>query len=178
MAVMCDWLHLLTDDNGQVHNPWTKGTRISVVEIGCGNGKLCRLLSDLRLIVTGVDITDGPYDRKGYKFQELDICRVPWPFDDDYTDYCLCFDVLEHIAQENINNILKEMGRISRNIILKVACSGEPPLHLCVKSVGWWLNQLVVNCPDFAWRLVRTFNMYPDNDVVTYAPLFYGRKVF
>lgn len=181
MAVICDWLHLLKDENGNRHNPWRKRKLTSVIEVGCGNGKLCRLLSDLKFEVTGIDIVDGPYERgEGYEFFTFDITQTPWlirrkgtykPF-----DYCISFDVLEHIAEAHIPDVLQEMGRTARNIILKVACTGEPPLHLCVRSAGWWLNQLTVHLPNFNWEVVRLYNMYPDNAEIKCAPLFYGKK--
>ncbi len=175
MAVLCDWLHLLRYEDGTVHEPWTKRPKISVIEIGCGNGKLCSLLSSLTFNVTGIDIANGPYERKGYEFGIGDIAKQTMLATNQF-DYCISFDVLEHISESCIPFALEEMGRIAKNIILKVACSGEPPLHLCVKSVGWWTNQLTVYLPSFSWEIVRLYNMYPDNELQTFAPLFYGKK--
>lgn len=180
MAVLCDWLHLLRYEDGTVHDARSNRPKISIIEIGCGNGKLCHLLSCLTFDVTGMDITDGPYERKGYKFFSLDVTAERWSeyieIPDKYYDYCLSFDVLEHIPEKDVPGVLKEMGRIAKNIIFKVACSGEPPLHLCVKSAGWWLNQLTIYLPKFSWEIVRLYNMYPDNEKETFAPLFYGKK--
>ena len=180
LAVLCDWLHLLRYEDGTVHEPWSKRPKISVIEIGCGNGKLCNLLSSLTFDVTGIDIVDGPYERKGYKFKTLDFAnamsspKVNWTKEE--FDYCISFDVLEHISEKDVSYALTNMGHIAKNIILKVACSGEPPLHLCVKSVGWWLNQLTIYLPNFSWEIVRLYNMYPENELQTFAPLFYGKK--
>jgi SAM-dependent methyltransferase len=195
VKVMCDWLHLLRDARGEVHNPWTDKP-ISVLELGCGNGKLCDLLSSMKLDVTGVDITDGLYDRSNYKFIKHDLTEFPYPFKDGEFDYCINFDVMEHLPENKISGVLREMARVGRGIITKIACSGSPPLHITVKSPGWWLNQLIVNCPDFSWRLLRNCERICQNikgqeyfieqmtDVrpimanvkITYAPLFYGKR--
>ena len=60
MAILCDWLHLLRYEDGTVHEPWTKRPKISVIEIGCGNGKLCSLLSSLTFDVLGTDEHECP----------------------------------------------------------------------------------------------------------------------
>jgi SAM-dependent methyltransferase len=194
----CDWLHLLRDRRGEVHNPWTD-TPIRVVELGCGNGILCALLSDMSFDVTGVDIYEGKivYERKGYNFIEHDLTETPYPFfKDNEFDYCLSFDFLEHIPEESIAGILKEMARISRGIFVKVSCHGIPPLHITIKTPGWWLNQLTTNCPDFSWRLLRNVERiavddgrtgstvatssdirpFENGEKITYAPLFYGKR--
>jgi SAM-dependent methyltransferase len=173
LAVLYDWFHLLTFENGAQHDPWFE-QQISIIEIGCGNGKLCRLLSDLRFDVAGIDITGGPYDHDGYGFNEVDLIKCPWSwpaYKQDW-DYALCFDVLEHIEPKYMDNVLIEMSKIAKNIILKVACWGEPPLHICVESPGWWLNQLLHNCPDFDWQMIRN-HITPKG----MSPIFYGKKV-
>jgi len=198
MAMACDWLHLLTSKNGIRHDPWAEPV-ISVVEIGCGNGRLCDLLSGMSLDVTGVDIfdNDAVYNRERYKFIKQDLIQTPYPFKDNEFDYCLSFDVLEHLPPEAIAPALKEMGRISSNIFLAVSCTGGRPLHLTVKTPGWWLDRLIENCPDFSWRILRNFerikaegegergrsldrasNIRPftNGELITYAPLFYGKR--
>ena len=196
VAVMCDWLHLLKDKNNSIHNPWTD-TPISIIEVGCGNGMLCDLLGRMSFDVTGIDIFDGHmYDRTRYKFLEHDMTVTPYPYEDNQFDYCVSFDVLEHLYEKNIDATLSEMARISRNMIIKVASSGTPPLHLTVKSPGWWLEKLIKNCPDFSWSLVRNYERVgvrdgdrvrqqpvnseirplPYDGIINYAPMFYGKR--
>ncbi len=198
MAVACDWLHLLRDKRGVVHNPWTD-TSITILEVGCGNGKLCNFLKSLDFDITGTDIFDNKvvYDRTWYKFVQHDLTKTPYPFKDDEFDYCVSFDVLEHLKEEYVAPALREMARISSNgIIVKMSCSGEAPLHLTVKSPSWWLDQLTENCSNFSWQLLRNFERIvkedgpmmksqntfsdvrpvPDGYTQTFAPLFYGKR--
>lgn len=175
LATCYDWLHLLRDETGIAHNPWDDKMRISVIEVGCGNGKLCDFLSDILIDVTGLDIAKGPYDRSKYKFVLHDVNEMSLPFDDDEFDYCLSFDVMEHIAEEKVPFVLKEMARVSRHMIIKVACSGGPPLHLTVKSPGWWLDELLNNCPEILWQLLRVHEArIPGNRRL--SPIFFGKK--
>ncbi len=197
IATASDWLHLLRNNRGVVHDPWTD-TPITIVELGCGNGKLCEFLKRQSMDVTGTDIFDNEivYDRSLYKFVKHDLTQTPYPFEDNEFDYGLSFDVLEHLKEEYIAPALQEMARFSRSLIIKVSCSGEKPLHLTIKSPGWWFDQLTENCPNFSWQLVRNFERIvkkgdpamkpqstfadarplPDGYSQTYAPLFYGKR--
>lgn len=198
IAVVCDWLYLLQDNMGIVHDPWAD-TPLTMIELGCGNGKLCDFLRSLSFEVTGTDIYDNEvvYDRSWYRFKKHDLTETPYPFEDNEFDYCLSFDVMEHLKEEHIAPALQEMARISSNgIIVKVSCSGSAPLHLTIKSPGWWLDQLTENCPNFSWRLVRNYERIvkegdpamkpqktfpaarpvPDGYAQTFAPLFFGKK--
>lgn len=197
IARICEWSHLIRDRRGEIHNPWSD-TVTRVVEIGCGNGKLCQILASLELDVTGVDIfdNDAVYDRSGYSFVKQDLMETPYPFEDNEFDYCLSFDVLEHLSEEYVAPALNEMARISRNMIIGVSCTGEKPLHLTIKSPGWWLDKLIENCHDYSWRLLRNYERvaiekdnrgrvsskssdirpFTDGEIITYAPLFYGKR--
>ncbi len=181
LYVVCDWLHLLRDKDGIVHDPWTDEPKpISVIELGCGNGILCNLLSDIKVDVTGVDIFDNKliYDRSKYLFVEHDLSETPYPFKDNEFDYCVSFDVLEHLPEDEMPDILKEMARISGSgIIVKMACSGCPPLHITVKNQDWWFEQLQQNCPEFAWKQIRIYKKQDHQGRDVYAPMFYGRGV-
>lgn len=179
LKTMCYWLHLLKDSDGRPFNPWS-GRPISIIEIGCGNGILCNTLSQMELDVTGMDLitADYIYDRSNYKFLEHDLIEIPYDFKDRHFRYCLSFDVLEHISEEHIPEVLKEMARISSNLIIKVACNGTPPLHVTVHNLGWWRDKLNEFCPEFAWQTLGVFyQSHPRTGETLYAPLFYGWRV-
>lgn len=198
VARFCDWLHLLTNDRGIVHDPWSD-TALTVLELGCGNGKLCMLLVSLGMDVTGSDIFDNKviYDRSPFKFVKHDMMVTPYPFKDHEFEYTCSFDVLEHLPQPYIAPALQEMARISTSgIFVAVSCTGEKPLHLTIQSPGWWLNQLIDNCADFSWQLLRNHERiaieegnrgriqksasdirpFKNGERITYAPLFFGKR--
>lgn len=189
VKTMCYWLHLLKDSDGRTYDPWAcsekTGRPISIIEAGCGNGFLCNVLQAMELDVTGMDVVglEDFYDRSKYKFFQKDLTETPYDFKDRQFDYCLSFDVLEHIAEKAIPEILKEFARISNNLIIKVACEGTPPLHITVHGLSWWEDKLNECCPEFSWRMIRNFKQYREPRTgLTYpmilnAPLFYGRRV-
>lgn len=139
-----------------------------ILEVGCGNGKLCEQLAEC-FNVTGVDLVNGPYNRKGYAFQTLDIMEQELPTG---FDAVLSFDVLEHIETAKVPFVLKSIGQAAPLVILSIAGYSVPPSHLTVKSPGWWLNALYGNMENRTWS-VQIFNRYAHVQSPVY--IFIGR---
>lgn len=158
---LLNWVHLLKSP-------------ASVLEIGCGNGKLCETLSAMRFDVTGLDITEGPYERDGYNFVKHDITQG-LPFEDDEFDYCLSFDVLEHLQQEQIENVLKDMFRVGCYVILTIACHSRGVLHQTVRPPEWWVEKLNRICPG---PKDRTFRIYIRPGTTEQTVLFFAKKEY
>lgn len=109
----------------------------SILDVGCGNGKLCKLLVDMGYDVTGLDIVHGPYERE-YPFIIHDITLGFLPFTDKEFDCCLSFDVLEHLPRKWVEQHIWDMLRVSDQIIGTAACFERKHLHLTVKEPEWW----------------------------------------
>jgi len=90
--------------------------------------------------VTGLDIVPGPYDREDYNFVLHDLTRGHLPFKDNEFDYCVSFDVLEHLPRKWVEESVWDMLRVSTDgIIGTVACyDRNTRLHLTVKEPEWW----------------------------------------
>lgn len=142
----------------------------SVLEVGCGNGLLCEFLAHAGKKVTGVDLVQGPYDRrsKGYAFMTRHLVKERLPNEYDVT---LCFDVLEHIPEEDIDTVLENIGQSARSFVLSIAGYGHAPIHPTVKTPGWWLNKLFNHMPGRSW-LCEVFERYEDRESPVY--LFMG----
>ena len=111
----------------------------SILEVGCGNGKLCKLLADMGYDVTGLDIVKGPYERK-YPFVLHDIEKGRLPFKENTFDVCMSFDVLEHLHMRWSEYHVWDMARVSNYIIGTVACFGHGELHQNVKNPVTWMD--------------------------------------
>lgn len=115
----------------------------SILEVGCGNGKLCSVLDGMGYDVVGLDIVPGPYDRdrEEYRFVKHDLTRGHLPFKDDEFDYCISFDVIEHLSNKWANEVVWNMERISTDgIIGTVACFKSSVLHLTIEEPKWWME--------------------------------------
>ena len=144
----------------------------SVLEVGCGNGKLCNLLSDMGYDVTGLDITEGGYDRKNYKFVKHDITLGFLPFKDNEFDYCVSFDVIEHLEPKWVEEHIFDMFRVSKEVIASIACFTASPFHLSVYPPEWWVEKLNRICQGLE---IKTFHIFTDEHG-RQRILFHGKK--
>lgn len=151
----------------------------SVLEVGCGNGRLCRLLSFWRYDVTGLDIVRGQYNRDAYNFVEHDICTGHLPFEDKKFDYCVSFDVMEHIPGKWIDEAIWDMFRVARTVILGISCRGKSQdgLHPTVHPPEWWSEKLNRMCSGSKNRYLTTINYgTSDERLLFYATQEEGAK--
>lgn len=137
------WEHLLVPDS-------------IILEVGCGNGKLCKRLAMANYDVTGIDVVPGPYQREGYTFKPVNIVYAPWPFFNQQFTLGLAFDVFEHIEREKLDKAIQEFVRVSRDQAVSIPnCKSVGKLHVTVESIEWWMDKLMTNSDD-KWRIVTT----------------------
>lgn len=146
----------------------------SILEVGCGNGRLCRLLSFWGYDVTGLDLVRGDYDRSIYDFVEHDVCSGHLPFEDKMFDYCVSFDVLEHIPEKWINEVIWDLFRMARTVIIGISCKekGQASLHPTVHPPEWWSEKLNRMCSGSGQRHLITINHGTDDERL----LFYATQ--
>jgi SAM-dependent methyltransferase len=141
--------------------------RLSVIsgrslDVGCGVGFVLEYLTGptFNLRPFGVDVSNLAVDKAKQRLTKKlknpdDQIRVSacqsLPFDDDFFGLVTCFDVLEHLDEEHIDESLNEITRVIRpgGIFLgSVSCrrSGVTDifgdnLHRTVRSVDWWIER-------------------------------------
>lgn len=126
-----------------------------ILEIGCGNGRLCQRLYTDQYDITGLDIIDKPADIL-YPYVQHDLTKCPWPFEYQQFDLGLAFDVLEHISYYDIDNVIKELLRVSKNQVLSIPhLKSVGKLHLIVEPADWWISKLNSISGD-EWEIVQT----------------------
>lgn len=130
--------------------------KAEILELGCGNGKLCEKLYESNYDVTGIDVAVGPYKRTGYRFIPFDITYTPWPFVDHSFDLGLAFDVFEHIEEIDLDKVLREFFRVSISQVASIPdCRGMGKLHVLIRPADWWLEKLI-SFSDENWRLIHS----------------------
>jgi SAM-dependent methyltransferase len=126
-----------------------------LLDVGCGTGAAVRYHREIGgLEAYGFDFAQPAMDV--WRNHEVDrYCVVgsaeDIPFRSDSFDIVTCTDVFEHIPEENVPAVLREMYRVGNNhfffaIALKAAYEkmphdGSEP-HICVKTPEWWVGQM------------------------------------
>ena len=96
--------------------------RVKILDWGCGNGVLDKMLQDRGFQVAGIDVSPKMIDlakrlNPGSEFQIFD--GVSLPIDMESVDVCICVCTLQHIAKPNRKQVFREMFKsIKRGGIL------------------------------------------------------------
>lgn len=108
----------------------------SVLDIGCGNGRIGRLLAERMpgVTVRGIDIHERPECL--IEYQTYDGETIPFP--GSSFDLCMFVDVLHHT--ETIPDVLREAARVSRSHILIKDHLCETPLNRGVLKFMDWIG--------------------------------------
>ncbi|MFH0753395.1 MAG: class I SAM-dependent methyltransferase [Candidatus Omnitrophota bacterium] len=97
---------------------------VRVLDVGCGEGTLLRMLKDAGHQIQGVDAAQTGKDlclQKGLPCEVVDISRAVFPFADDSFDVVLCLETLEHLENpyhciSQIKRVLKKGGTFIASI--------------------------------------------------------------
>jgi len=163
---------------------WIRGLKPNskILELGCGNGALCELLAVQGHDVTGLDLVQGrgDYDRSKYKFVIHDLQSGYLPFEDNMFDSCVSFDVLEHLEEKWVGQVLFDMFRVANEVCLSVACFYREPFHQTVQGEVWWIKKLKEAWPCAAMshkgRIVRSYVTITDKKGEESRVLFHCKK--
>jgi SAM-dependent methyltransferase len=129
----------------------------TLIDFGCGTGRAAKefLIHDLRVQL--VDISPECLDQEiqfllhvDERLQFHEACLWDLPKEIKSAPWLFCCDVLEHIPENRIDAVLKNMALRMENKGLFSICMKEEhcrgqlefPLHLTVRPLEWWHEQL------------------------------------
>jgi ubiquinone/menaquinone biosynthesis C-methylase UbiE len=127
----------------------------SMLDLGCGNGLVVSYLHSKGFNIRGADITLAGLDTKYISYdngtmsvskagKELFVKAPLWemPFENNEFDLTFSCDVLEHIPQEYVENVLKEICRITKTTTYHIIATFEDrDFHPTVQPIEWWQEQ-------------------------------------
>jgi len=124
----------------------------SVLDVGCGTGRLVYWLRFLGIDAFGIEISKDALELADKKIRPFlksgDITKIPYA--ENNFDLVLTYDVLEHIERSKIKKAISETIRVSKRYIFHKIYTqenhwislthGEDFSHLSVFSKKYWQN--------------------------------------
>lgn len=116
----------------------------SVLDVGCGDGRVAANLIDAGVDAYGLDITINQ------AVPNLGLCRLTeapiWdiPLKDNSIDWVVSCDVLEHLPPEMVDAAISEMQRVARKGQIHIIATFDDrkyngyDVHLSVHPIEWW----------------------------------------
>jgi SAM-dependent methyltransferase len=136
--------NLLESRRARLAIQWLPPNSESVLDVGCGNGILANLLTDLGLVV-GVDRSVAALTYVHGLRCRGDASHLP--FSNDVFDVVACMEAIEHLPTSVLKAALAEMARVARNHILITVPYRE--------NLEWSR----VTCPECGCRFHRNYHM-------------------
>ncbi len=134
-----------------------RGSAVSALDLGCGDGLILSLLKEKGIIGKGLDISEEAVEKAKMKGLDASVSDLSdkLPFLDDAFDVVVMLDVLEHLYAPD--NLLKEASRVSRSSVilsvpnfnsfparLQVLCGMVPENNKPNKGHIYWFNYFVL----------------------------------
>lgn len=96
----------------------------TLLDVGTGRGEFCKKISKLEKTVYGLDWALDPENDSldsNVKFIKADASNIP--LDSKSIDITTAFDFFEHILPEEIDTIIREIVRVTKNMIICTVCT-------------------------------------------------------
>lgn len=145
-------VHWLTYQKVMDHKPQ------SILEIGAARGYMVKKFNDAGVRAKGVEISHHcQLTRATNDVIEWDICNTPWPFRDKEFDLAFSTAVFEHIPEEYLPSIFKELERVTNRGLHGIDFGenddGFDKTHCTLRTPDWWhermpKSQIVVDKED------------------------------
>jgi len=125
-----------------------------ILDVGCAKGFLVKALVMLGMDAYGIDISD--YAIGNCEPEVKERVRQCWlkqdtkiPYDDDEFDLVISESVMEHISEDDISWVMRELARVSsRWVVLELPVGltweNQPkgdPSHKTYRPPCWWISQ-------------------------------------
>jgi len=135
----------------------------SLLDVGGARGYVVRILENQGVRAVCMDISKHCWHtRATNSFVLHDALKVPWPFIDKEFDIGFSINFLEHIEEEKIDSIIRELERVSRRGVHGIHFSESPfkeqfedvdQSHVCMHTEDWWKDKFKQIAPDYPIRI-------------------------
>lgn len=139
------------------------------LDVGCGRRELVDKALELGIEAKGCEIV--PYLCDGQTVIEGGLDKLPFP--DRSFDYVSCYDVVEHLYEEDVDRAVSELMRVTNKAFFVTTNDSRcvldgMELHLTRKPLEWWTEKFskdgwrveggryCASKNDWHWRIERS----------------------
>ena len=147
----------------------------SVLELGGARGYVTKKLEALGVRAVCVDVSKHCWHTRATdSFLLWDVTKTPWPFKDKEFDLCFSKDFMEHLPEDKLQDVIKEMARVSKRGLHGITFADHPfarddPTHLTLRSKEWWENLFKSTVPDYPVEIIDKEEMEREPNIAKYA---------
>jgi glycosyltransferase involved in cell wall biosynthesis/predicted SAM-dependent methyltransferase len=118
----------------------------NVLDVGGSRGFIAHKLSAAGVPTSVLEVSKYCYyTRVTDHFIQWDATQVPWPLKDKEVDLCISMSFLEHIPEDKIDTVIREMIRVSKRgwhgVTFTQAPNDIDKTHKTLRSQEWWLER-------------------------------------
>ena len=124
----------------------------SVLDVGCAYGFLVKSLNDAGIPSKGVDVSTFAYKMRATDDMQV-ASIVDLPFENDEFDLVVTHEMLEHIREQDVNQALSELARVSRRGAHWIGYTEvdekfdtKDVTHVNIKPYAWWQDKFSEIC--------------------------------
>lgn len=135
----------------------------NVLEIGCNTGNDLKSFPE-NFQVNGIDLNENAINIAkerfpSFKFQKGSIFKLP--YEDSSIDFVFTHNVLNYIDENDIDNAIKEMYRVSKKYILncEIYDEKEEPINGVEKA---WKRNVFKRWLNFQVKIISNVEMHED----------------
>jgi len=131
----------LAEYKHEIYNLISENNIKTILDYGCGKAKFHPLLfNNIKVPGSPMGVTVTPYDPAVTKFSNKPTGQY---------DLVLCIDVMEHIQEDKIEEVLKDLFSYSNKVFLTITCYPAMQIlpngknaHYTIKEPDWWKEKL------------------------------------
>ncbi len=120
----------------------------ALLDVGCGRGEVLKMVEGLGLMPHGCDVV-VPEVLDSHRIDLIEGAHE-LPYMAQSFDLVTCTDVMEHLLEEDVPAVLKELAAVARGPVLLAICHipdkpgkyGPDTLHITVHPREWWEQKI------------------------------------
>lgn len=113
------------------------------LDVGCGRGESLQIACFLGFTVAGCEVVESLCGSAAV--EHIRGAHDLRTYSDDSVDVVSCLDVMEHILEDDVPGVLREIWRVANHaVLLGISCKAGP-MHPTIFPPAWWVDQVEAN---------------------------------